>query len=140
MWGFYISVEYLAFKKYSRGRPTGLHVGRAVAGARSASVFTTEPCIPRRHALPCNAYMVLPWEAIITGTTSVVPFHFTEVCMTTDLCKNCEERLQAKKRSNEIHQLEMTLIENRQPFHVLSIRCGTSRRKYIALRKLIGLE
>ena len=60
--------------------------------------------------------------------------------MTTELCTNCEERLQAKKRPNEIHQLEMTLIENRQPFHVLNTRCGTSRRKYIALRKLIGLE
>ncbi len=60
--------------------------------------------------------------------------------MTTELCKNCEAKQHSVRSANEIHQLEMTLIENRQPFHVLNTRCGTSKRKYIALRKLIGLE
>lgn len=60
--------------------------------------------------------------------------------MATELCNICETRYQTDKRSNEIHQLEMTLIENKQPFSVLNARCGTSKRKYVALRKIIGLE
>jgi hypothetical protein len=62
--------------------------------------------------------------------------------MTDEQCEACRKRDEAVKRKTHqlhlLHLLEMDMVEQNRPHKEVASRCGTSRRKYLALQRQLG--
>jgi len=59
----------------------------------------------------------------------------------TDQCEICRKQDEAvKKKAHQLQLLEMNLVEQNRPLYEVQARCGTSRRKYLALQRQLGRE